>query len=117
MSLNYEMARYTELTGEDGAKVSISRLGGYLDGYEKGRADQKAEDNKFFNFEGSWQLEKEKIRADVLEEYVNELKRYMETTEQRIYMDESNKGNDTYSAMPIYDYADELAEKLKEQKK
>lgn len=39
MSLNYEMARYTELTGEDGTKVSISRLGGYLDGYEKGRQD------------------------------------------------------------------------------
>lgn len=36
MSLNYEMARYTELTGEDGTKVPISRLGGFLDGYEKG---------------------------------------------------------------------------------
>ena len=36
MSLNYEMARYTELTGEDGTKVPIGRLGGYLDGYEKG---------------------------------------------------------------------------------
>lgn len=41
MSLNYEMAKYTELTGEDGTKVSISRLGGYLDGYEKGRADER----------------------------------------------------------------------------
>jgi hypothetical protein len=30
------MARYTELTGEDGVKVPISRLGGFLDGYEKG---------------------------------------------------------------------------------
>lgn len=39
MSLNYEMAKYTELTGEDGTKVPISRLGGFLDGYEKGRAD------------------------------------------------------------------------------
>lgn len=39
MSINYEMARYTELTGEDGTKVSISRLGGYLDGYDKGRED------------------------------------------------------------------------------
>lgn len=36
LSLNYEMARYTELTGEDGTKVPISRLGGFLDGYEKG---------------------------------------------------------------------------------
>ena len=43
MSLNYEMARYTELTGEDGTKVSVSRLGGFLDGYEKGRADVIAE--------------------------------------------------------------------------
>lgn len=39
MSLNYEMARYTELTGEDGTKVPISRLGGYLDGYAKGKKD------------------------------------------------------------------------------
>lgn len=39
MSLNYEMIRYTELTGEDGTKVPISRLGGYLDGYEKGIAN------------------------------------------------------------------------------
>ena len=43
MSLNYEMARYTELTGEDGTKVSVSRLGGFLDSYEKGRADVIAE--------------------------------------------------------------------------
>lgn len=35
MSLNYEMARYTELTGEDGTKVPIIRLGSYLEGYEK----------------------------------------------------------------------------------
>lgn len=41
MSLNYEMARYTELTGQDGTKVPISRLGGYLDGYEKGREDER----------------------------------------------------------------------------
>lgn len=33
------MARYEELTGQDGTKVSISRLGGYLDGYEKGVDD------------------------------------------------------------------------------
>lgn len=33
------MARYGELTGQDGTKVSISRLGGYLDGYEKGVDD------------------------------------------------------------------------------
>nr|DAQ01190.1 MAG TPA: hypothetical protein [Caudoviricetes sp.] len=36
MGINYEMARYEELTGQDGTSVSISRLGGYLDGYEKG---------------------------------------------------------------------------------
>ena len=36
MGLNYQMARYEALTGQDGATVSISRLGGYLDGYEKG---------------------------------------------------------------------------------
>ena len=36
MNLNYEIERYTELTGEDGTKVPIGRLEGYLDGYEKG---------------------------------------------------------------------------------
>lgn len=36
MGLNYQMARYEALTGQDGTTVSISRLGGYLDGYEKG---------------------------------------------------------------------------------
>lgn len=39
MGINYEMARYEALTGQDGTKVSISRLGGYLDGYEKGVDD------------------------------------------------------------------------------
>lgn len=39
MGINYEMARYGALTGQDGTKVSISRLGGYLDGYEKGVDD------------------------------------------------------------------------------
>ena len=39
MGINYEMARYQALTGQDGTKVSISRLGGYLDGYEKGVDD------------------------------------------------------------------------------
>lgn len=51
-------------------------------------------------------------KSEAIKEYVNELKRYMETTEQSDYLDEFNKGNHTYSAMPIYDYADELAEKL-----
>lgn len=43
MSLNYEIARYTELTKQDGTNVSISRLGGYLDGYAKGRIDAISE--------------------------------------------------------------------------
>lgn len=39
MGINYEMARYTELTGEDGTKVPIIRLGSFLEGYEKGKED------------------------------------------------------------------------------
>lgn len=31
-----EMAKYTELTGEDGTHVPLIKLGAYLDGYEKG---------------------------------------------------------------------------------
>lgn len=37
-------------------------------GYEQGRADQKEEDNAFFNFEGAWELEKKKVRADAIDE-------------------------------------------------
>ena len=36
MGLNYEMALYTELTGEDGTKVPIGQLGHFLWGYEIG---------------------------------------------------------------------------------
>lgn len=36
MGLNYQMARYEALTGQDGATVSTSRLCSYLEGYEKG---------------------------------------------------------------------------------
>ena len=31
-----EMKKYTELTGEDAAHVTIMKIGAYLDGYEKG---------------------------------------------------------------------------------
>lgn len=31
-----EMAKYTELTGEDATHVPLIKLGAYLDGYEKG---------------------------------------------------------------------------------
>lgn len=37
--------------------------------YEQGRSDQKAEDNEFFNFEGAWRLEKQKIREDAIDEF------------------------------------------------
>lgn len=42
---------------------------GWNDGYQQGRADQKKEDNEFFNFESAWELEKQKIRADAIEEF------------------------------------------------
>lgn len=41
--------------------------------YEKGRADQKEEDNEFFNFEGAWELEKRKIRTEVIDECIEAL--------------------------------------------
>lgn len=37
--LHEEVARFSELSGEDAHSTSISRIGGYLDGYEKGRED------------------------------------------------------------------------------
>lgn len=39
MSLREEVELYSKLTGEDGNKESICRIGAYLDGYEKGRED------------------------------------------------------------------------------
>lgn len=36
MSLREEMARYEQLTGESAEHIPISRLGGYLDGVDKG---------------------------------------------------------------------------------
>lgn len=37
--LRDEIARYTELSGNDGLHTPIGIIGAYLDGYEKGRAD------------------------------------------------------------------------------
>lgn len=34
--LRDDIARYTELSGEDGEHTSIQRIGAYLDGYDKG---------------------------------------------------------------------------------
>lgn len=46
---------------------------GFNKGYKKGRADQKEEDNAFFNFEGAWELEKKKCRVDVIEKFATRL--------------------------------------------
>lgn len=42
--------------------------------YQQGRADQKKEDNEFFNFEGAWELEKQKVRAEVIAEISREMR-------------------------------------------
>lgn len=34
--LRDDIERYTELTGEDGSKVPIMKIGSFLDGYKKG---------------------------------------------------------------------------------
>ena len=54
------------------------------------------------------------VRNKSINDFVTKIKKYMETTEQATYIDEINNGNDNYSAMTIYDYVDELANKLKE---
>ena len=53
------------------------------------------------------------VRNKTVDDFVTKIKKYMETTEQAIYIDEINNGNDNYSAMTIYDYVDELANELK----
>lgn len=37
-----EVERFRELSGEDPEKTSIARIGGFLDGYEKGKACTQA---------------------------------------------------------------------------
>lgn len=39
--LNEEITKYSELTGEDGWKTPIMKIGAYLDGYEKGLEQAK----------------------------------------------------------------------------
>lgn len=60
---------------------------------------------------------KRKSRKDgyeqAVDDFVTKIKKYMEITEQATYIDEINNGNDNYSAMTIYNYVDELANKLK----
>ena len=60
----------------DCANYESCREEAYNDGYEKGRADQKEEDNAFFNFEGAWELEKKKVRADAIDECMQIVKDY-----------------------------------------
>ena len=44
--LRDEVARYTELSGNDGLHTPIGIIGAYLDGYEKGRADAQPKPNE-----------------------------------------------------------------------
>lgn len=43
MSLHKEVELYSRLTGKNGYKTSISVIGAYLDGYEKGKAEAQSE--------------------------------------------------------------------------
>lgn len=62
----------------------------------------------------AWKCDCANVRAKAIDEFVERLKTYMETTEQSTYLDELNKGNENYSAMPIYDFVDNIAEQMKE---
>ena len=42
--LNEEVAKYRELSGDTNPNVPISRIGGYLDGYEKALEQEPCED-------------------------------------------------------------------------
>jgi len=59
MSLRDEMALYTELTGEDGTKVSIGALGHFLWGYEtgiaKGRPKGKWIEQEGYDLDTYWE--------------------------------------------------------------
>ena len=72
--------------------------------YRQGRADQKEEDNVFFNFEGAWELEKKKVRADAIDEFA------------RAFIEEGKKIK-YVRHLWIESTCKKIAEQLKEQKK
>lgn len=73
----------------------------YDKGYQQGRADQKKADNEFFNFESAYEMEKQKIRADAIDEFV-EFANTMPTVEE-----------EDGEIRPMW--LEEMAQKLKEQ--
>lgn len=75
--------------------------------YQQGRADQKVEDNEFFNFEGAWRLEKQKIRVEVIDEY---LKAFCDNDNQSNYRT-LNRHSQSWNS-----YARYIADRLKEKK-
>lgn len=87
--LHEEVARFSELSGEDAHSTSISRIGGYLDGYEKGKEDGIAEANLAHNAECGDCIRQitaadvERIRADERKkviEKIRELKKHSGNT-------------------------------------
>lgn len=78
-----------------------------LDAYNKGRADQKEEDNEFFSFEGAWELEKKKCRADAIDKVI----KYLDAQ----FLMQNNPNSKFVETIILHrDFIDEL-EKLKEQ--
>lgn len=69
----YDMGRADEqLQSIEDAKIQATEYLNALnkakeEAYQQGRADQKKEDNEFFNFDGAWELEKQKIRKDAID--------------------------------------------------
>lgn len=63
--------------------------------YQQGRADQKGEDNTFFNFEAAWEMEKKKVKAESIDEFESLLYEfgYFESFSMRlvIYQDDLKK--------------------------
>lgn len=73
MSLREEMARYEQLTGESAEHIPISRLGGYLDGVDRGIEELekiKAEIKQYGSIMAEWNddMTKEEIVESVLKQ-------------------------------------------------
>lgn len=80
-------------------------------GYSKGRADQKEEDNAFFNFEGAWELEKKKVRVDAIDECM----RAIVNTESKVVNPCANKTWDELTLLANRQFEIlEILEQLKE---
>lgn len=108
---SFDLDEFASKVRADAEEDAENRMNGILDdekrlSYEQGRADQKEVDNTFFNFEGAWELEKKKVRADAINNFVvNAITEFQKFDKEHGYP----------TLGDISDILSDVAEQLKEQ--